>query len=107
MESLNPYRAGHNPDGRGPTARGSDSEGLGWELRFCISDTFPGGAAVADVRTDFVPRSQTNDSAVRLPHADHEAVVPRIGAPTLSAEVGVCSPSTSSERPRTPVIQDR
>lgn len=30
----------------GPTSRVSDSEGVGWDLRICVSHKFPGGADV-------------------------------------------------------------
>ena len=46
-----------------------------------------------------------NDSAVCLPHANHETVRLRNGASILLAEVGACCSSALSERPRTPVIQ--
>ena len=51
------------PRSRGPTPRASDSESLGWRLRFCISSTFPGGTALADSATELAHQRQANNSA--------------------------------------------
>ena len=55
QEVLRPGQASGSPGGLGPTPRVSDSVGLAWGLRICISSKFPGDVATAGLGTTHTP----------------------------------------------------
>ena len=77
------------------TPRVSDSVGLGWGQRICISNKFPGDIDAADLGTTTLrttalnPLSHTNTREIGTPCPEGEALFPNSREEDLTAGQGV------------------